>query len=280
MDFEYYLAAMTPSVFSVVFSVKMIFSCCKTEKKSCMSKLVLALSICNLFFSLSMILPSYKYEELCVFQGILHIYFQNLGCDTHALIAFALYLSFNHNEYQISKLCRRIFIGFLIVILPSAIYPTVNDKFGYAGGWCTIYKDNSQGVLVLCIYLFMRYFFVWSSIFYVAVAYFLIANRYKETTKNIENTKLKSSSITKKMIKFPLALFFVYFPIQFERAYSEFYTPNKYLAIVCIAINSLIGVVNYLVYRMSFKSERSLSFKPATINSSGLLEPYSSRLKK
>ena len=227
----------------------MIVACLRLDHRNYTTTLILALGICTFLVSSGSILPSYKYDDLCAVQGFLHLYFQNLGCITHALIAYTLYKSFSCNAIYIENLAKKLFIGFAVGTLPFSLYPVAVFNFKYAGGWCTIsYKGTDLHSGYYWLYTIIRYFFVWGSIFCAVAVYLVIIHKYQRLSKSIINSE--TTLVVSRMLIFPPALIITYFPITILRCYSQSEETSETATIICIAINSFVGATNCLVYTL------------------------------
>lgn len=282
----FYIAAVVPSVFSAIGSILLFLGCLKLSVKNSTTVLVIYLGICNLAVSLASIIPTYKYPSVCPYQGFIHIFFQNVGCATHALIAYSLYKSLSTAEIMLFPRTRNLFIFFCTIALPTAIYPAAASEFAYEGGWCTVLKKNATFKdPYFWAYYYMRFIFVWASNFYVIGCYFIIVKKYKKLTESILDFVEEKKTVATRMLIFPLALVLCYFPINFQRFYSEFQKPSTGFTIVCIVIVSLVGVVNCIVYGISNPNVRKKIFRIVVwkkkvkkrINDSGNLCEDSSR---
>lgn len=252
-----FIAAAIPSLLSSAASFILVLGCMKLKSKSSTTWLVIYLAICNFIVGLANCIPAYEFSYLCPIQGFLHSYFQNIACLTHALIAYCLYKSFSLTESNLYKRTTKIFLSIVILALPTGIYPLIASKFAYVGGWCAISSFNSTwDETYYWVFYFMRFFCVWTSNFYVIGCYYLIVRKYKNVTKTFVEFIDNKRVIANRMLLFPLALVFCYLPISIQRVYSEFQDVNVELTIVCIAIVSLAGVVNCLVYGISNPSIR------------------------
>ncbi|OMJ67879.1 hypothetical protein SteCoe_34843 [Stentor coeruleus] len=258
----FYIATLIPSIFSAIGSFLLLLGCLKLSIKNSTTILVIYLGICNLAVSLASIIPTYKFPNLCPYQGFIHIFFQNIGCVTHALIAYSLYKSLSTPENILFLRTRKLFIFFCIIILPTAIYPTITSEFAYEGGWCTILKKNTTFKdAYFWAYYYMRFIFVWASNLYVVGCYFIIVKKYKKLTESIIDFVEEKKTVATRMLVFPIALVLCYFPINFQRFYSQFKKPSIWFTIVCIVIVSLVGAVNCIVYGISNPNVRRKIFR-------------------
>lgn len=98
--------------------------------------------------------------------------------------------------------------------------------------------------------------------------------KHNRITRNILNCTEDSKIVAFRMITFPLALIFCYFPISIELIYNLFYNQTIDASIPCAILISLAGFVNFIVYGMSnpnVSSKLSCFVKDRTFNSKGTI---------
>lgn len=270
----YFIAASNGlSIFGCLFICVMYYK--YIDLRTFLFKLVLILSILDIFSSIGFLLPTYNLkssESLCLAQALTVHFFTSASVFWTGFIAISLYFIIVKSRLYIEIYTKYAVIGVLLLCFISSAVPFLTKSYGKNLSWCWI-KQNSD----IDSKFFERYFLffipLWLLVIINALLYIKISKRLK-----ISNDSDGSHRLLNKKLKFyPLVLIVCFLPLTVESCLRyenlEFIEKNEFvISIVVGFIRGFYGFANAFVYGFTKKVRKTLDRSLRDFNSSEMSE--------
>lgn len=214
-------------------------------------RLVYYLSMADLLYSITYILPDLYMESWCWIKGLL-LTFSFLWClFLTAVIARSIYISFT---YELVNFVTKEYIYLAIVgiiTLTLSILPLMAGGYGVSEGFCWIRGDGyTMGIIWrLTVY----YIPLWAVIIYNISAYVKVIRAMNRQFGSVADGTMYTNEVIKKLKLYPLILIICLSPEMVNRFYNLLYPghANFYFTCIAYACQALMGLFNAIIYGLT-----------------------------
>ncbi|OMJ82522.1 hypothetical protein SteCoe_16747 [Stentor coeruleus] len=238
-------------------------------------KLVLILTIFDIFSSIGFLLPTYNLkssESLCLTQALTINFFTSASVYWTGFIAISLYFIIVKSRLYIENYTKHAVICVLSLCFILSAIPLFTKSYGKNLSWCWINQTSN-----IDSGFFERYFMFFIPLWVLVIINTLLFIKVSKRLKISKDSDGSRSLLNKKLKFYPLVLIICFLPLTLDSClrYGNFGFVEKnefVISIVVGFIRGFYGFANALVYGFTKKVRNTLDRSLRDFNSSEMSE--------